>query len=157
MYLFRTRTIMADHEAEVEQIREAIRKAGLRCTPARISVMRELRASKSPQTHAELADRLVPLGFDKATVFRNLSDLTDAELLRRTELGDHVWRFEPREPGEPETGGHPHFVCVDCGDVTCLGDMQFTAASKRRSQQIGRITEILIRGHCASCEETQPS
>lgn len=141
-----------DSNQEIQEIRQAIRKAGLRCTPARVTVLRELRASKSPQTHAELAERLVPLGFDKATVFRNLADLTDADLLRRTELGDHVWRFEPRDPNEPESGGHPHFVCVDCGDVTCLEEMEFTAASKRRSQHIGRITEILIRGHCANCE-----
>lgn len=140
-------------QQEVQEIRQAIRKAGLRCTPARVSVMRELRASKSPRTHAELAERLVPLGFDKTTVFRNLADLTDADLLRRTELGDHVWRFEPRDPSDAATGGHPHFVCIDCGDVTCLDEMEFTAASKRRSQQIGRITEILIRGHCSACEE----
>ncbi len=53
-----------------------------------------------------------------------------------------------RDPSDPEAGKHPHFVCVDCGSVTCLGDMEFTAASRRRSTQIGRITEILIKGHC---------
>lgn len=137
---------------QVEQIREQLRKAGVRATPARISVLQELRASTSPMTHADLADRLVPLGFDKATVFRNLSDLADVGLVSRTELGDHVWRFEALDPEKQGGDKHPHFVCVDCGSVTCLGDMEFTTSSKRRATSIGSITEVLIKGHCTDCE-----
>ncbi len=137
---------------EVAEVRQLLRDAGVRATPARISVMQELRAATSPLTHADLAEKLVPLGFDKATVFRNLADLTDADLISRTELGDHVWRFEAIDPDHPGSEKHPHFVCVECGDVTCLGDMEFTAGSKRRATTIGRITEILIKGHCADCD-----
>ena len=136
---------------DIDDIRRLIRKAGLRGTPARIAVMQQLRGASSPLTHAELADMLVPLGFDKATIFRNLNDLNEAELISRTELGDHVWRFEVRDPDNPEADQHPHFVCVECGSVTCLGDMEFTTASKRRAKTIGSITEILIKGHCDTC------
>jgi len=136
---------------DIPQVRAAIRQAGLRGTPARIAVLQELRKATSPLTHAELADKLVPLGFDKATIFRNLNDLSEAGLVARTELGDHVWRFEVRDPTHPEGDQHPHFVCVECGSVTCLGDMEFTMASKRRATTIGRITEILIKGHCETC------
>lgn len=139
-------------ETEVQEIRSLLRSAGLRSTPARIAVLRELRGAKAPVTHAELAEKLVPQGFDKATVFRNLADLTEAELLYRAELGDHVWRFEVRNPQAAERGSHPHFVCVDCGNVTCLDEMEFTSASRRRSAEISRITEILIKGHCTSCD-----
>lgn len=137
---------------EVQEIRQLLRSAGLRSTPARIAVMQELRAASAPLTHSDIAEELVPLGFDKATVFRNLTDLTEAELIGRTELGDHVWRFEIRDPDDPHAGQHPHFVCVECGSVSCLGDMEFTQASRRRSAEIGRITEILIKGHCTRCE-----
>jgi Fur family transcriptional regulator, ferric uptake regulator len=137
---------------EVDDIRQLLRRTGIRATPARIAVLQELRSANSPLTHADLAEKLVPLGFDKATVFRNLADLTDVELISRTELGDHVWRFEAIDPDNPEAEKHPHFVCVECGDVTCLGDMAFTASSTRRAKSIGRITEILIKGHCTTCE-----
>lgn len=136
---------------EVESIRTLLREAGIRATPARIAVMQEIRAAHSPRTHADVADELVPLGFDKATVFRNLSDLTDAGLITRTELGDHVWRFEAVDPKQPVGRRHPHFVCVECGDVTCLDKMEFTSNSKRRAKSIGRITEILIKGQCSDC------
>ncbi|MEZ6048415.1 MAG: transcriptional repressor [Planctomycetaceae bacterium] len=79
---------------ELEALRILLKEVGLRCTSARIRVIQELKQASAPVTHAELADKLVPLGFDKATVFRNLVDMAEAGLLRRIELGDHVWRFE---------------------------------------------------------------
>jgi Fur family transcriptional regulator, ferric uptake regulator len=72
---------------EVAELRALIRGAGLRSTSARIAVLQQLRQVDSPITHAELAEELVPLGFDKATIFRNLADLAEADLVTRTELG----------------------------------------------------------------------
>ena len=140
-----------EHTGEISEIQELIRATGLRCTSARLAVIQILRRATSPLSHAELADELVPEGYDKATLFRNLVDLTDANLLSRTELGDHVWRFELKNPDDPEEGGHPHFVCVDCGSVTCLSDVEFNTATKRRAGRIGRITEILLKGYCKTC------
>lgn len=139
---------------DVTEIRGLLRAANLRSTAARIAVFHQLRRANSPLTHAEVSEQLVPQGFDQATVFRNLGDLTEAGLVSRTELGDHVWRFEARDPNAPDKGSHPHFVCTECGSVTCLDDLQFTAASRRRSTQIGRITEILVKGQCADCVPT---
>lgn len=139
-------------ETDLERARQDIRGAGFRATPARIATLLELRASKSPMTHAELADRLAAGGFDKATAFRNLNDLTNGGLLRRTELGDHVWRFEAIDLNHRHKQGHPHFVCVDCGSVTCMDDVQLTAGSRKQSDTVGEITEILLRGHCKDCK-----
>ena len=137
---------------EIVLIRELLREHGVRATPARITVMQELRSATSPLSHADLTEKLVPLGFDKATVFRNLNDLADAELVFRTELGDHVWRFEAIDPNRPVGEKHPHFVCEGCGTITCLEDMNFTPVSKRRAKAVGKITEILIKGQCTDCE-----
>lgn len=141
---------------EVEAVRQILRAAGLRSTPARIAVLSSLRKATKPQTHAELSEQLVPLGFDKATVFRNLTDLTDAELVSRTELGDHVWRFEIRDP-KHDRSSHPHFVCVECGIVSCLHDLAVPDATIRSSHNISRVTEILVKGHCLTCEPSSNS
>lgn len=141
----------ADPAENVKEIREVLQKVGLRCTAARLAVMQRLRVATKPLSHAELADELIPLGFDKATVFRNLIDLTEVGLLSRSELGDHVWRFELLNQDHPHQGKHPHFVCVDCGSVTCLADVEFDAATKKRAETIGEITEILLKGHCTNC------
>jgi len=136
---------------DVNEARKLIREAGLRSTPARISVINALKRAAKPQTHAELSDLLVPLGFVKATVFRNLTDLAEAELVLRTELGDHVWRFELRDPSH-DRSSHPHFVCVDCGTVSCIEEMALPSPTVRRSLNIARISEVLVKGHCGTCE-----
>jgi Fur family ferric uptake transcriptional regulator len=140
-------------EEEIEsvaRIRAMLSEVGLRTTSARLAVVRRLQAARSPLSHAEVAENLVPLGFDKATVFRNLTDLVDAGLVSRTELGDHVWRFELRKKAHHDEQ-HPHFVCVDCGSVTCLHDVDMPKAAQKSWSKIGHVTEILLKGHCNTC------
>jgi Fur family ferric uptake transcriptional regulator len=140
---------MTKHDESLDLVKQAIREAGLRATPARIATLQLLRASHAPLTHAVVADHLAVSGVDKATAFRNLNDMVEAGLLRRTEVGDHVWRFETVS-GEHDDA-HPHFLCVDCGSVSCLDDVKLTASSQRASEKIGEVTEILLRGHCNEC------
>lgn len=143
---------MSDHQSEQsESIKLAIREAGLRATPARIATLGLLYEAPSPMTHAEVAEELRELGVDKATVFRNLNDMATAGILRRTELGDRAWRFELVTEDDGHGSAHPHFVCVDCGTVSCMDEIKLTAGSVRLSQEFGEVTEILLRGHCNDC------
>lgn len=135
----------------IAQTRETLAKAGLRSTAARTAVLQWLQKSKAPATHAEISVDLVPLGFDKATVFRNLNDLAEAGLVSRTELGDHVWRFELRDADHEHGGQHPHFVCIRCGQVTCLHELDLPKSTLKQLSQVGSVTEILVRGHCLTC------
>ncbi|MEM9827862.1 MAG: transcriptional repressor [Planctomycetota bacterium] len=134
-----------------ELLHEAIRSVGLRATPARVATLRLLREANSPVTHSEVAAGLSTFGIDKATVFRNLNDLTEAGLLRRTELGDHVYRFEAVLAGEDPAVPHPHFMCIVCGSISCMGDSALTLASLRKNVKVGEIQEILLRGRCRDC------
>lgn len=131
--------------------RQTIKAAGLRATLARVATLLVLRDSPSPLTHAEVAACLADHDIDKATVFRNLNDMVTANLLRRSELGDHAWRFEIINEEEQAHTSHPHFVCVDCGTVSCMQEVELTTKSKRASQRFGKITEILLRGYCRDC------
>ncbi len=137
---------------EIAALQTLLRGAGLRSTTARIAVLQRLRGAKSPLSHAELADELMPLGLDKATVFRNLTDLTDAGLVVRTELGDHVWRFEMHDRPGGARGKHPHFVCITCGSVTCLGGLKLPPQLTARGKAFGNVTEVLLRGYCRRCQ-----
>lgn len=141
----------------VSAARQLAREAGLRCTSCRVAVLQHLAESPSPTTHAELADVLVPAGFDKSTVYRCLVELSEAGVISRLDLGDHVWRFEIRTGGQPKqdehgSAEHPHFMCLDCGKVTCLPDVDVRIAPvKGRKAVLGDITEVLLKGHCAAC------
>lgn len=141
-----------DREAptDLEEIRTALREVGLRATSARIAVLRILRAANAPLSHAEVADQLEPTGIDRATVFRNLTDLTEHQLARRSELGDHVWRFEAIDPDHVDDG-HPHFVCSVCGTVSCVESTELEKTTRRVANKIGKVLEVLLRGVCRQC------
>lgn len=110
--------------AELPDTPTLIREAGLRATRGRVAVYDALRETHSPLNHGELVATLSYLGLDQATIYRNLMALTKVGLLRRTDLGDHVWRFELAPMHQ--TGEHPHFVCIDCGAITCLPELGIT-------------------------------
>jgi Fur family ferric uptake transcriptional regulator len=105
----------------INQLRSLIRNAGLRSTAPRVAVLQYLQGVSTPMSHAEIVGALEDKGFDRATMYRNLIDLTEVGLLSRTDVGDHVWRFELRREGQGRhPSEHPHFMCTDCGEVACL-------------------------------------
>ena len=139
------------------ELTDALRAAGLRRTTPRIAVLQRLEAAGGPLSHGEIAKKLAASGYDRATVYRNLVDLVEAGLVTRTDLGDHVWRFElvrlAREDGKPH-GVHPHFLCTDCGDVSCLpGDAVRIIAARGVPRAVGkRNVEVQVKGRCDSCQ-----
>lgn len=145
--------VVAPDRPSLADLQSRIREAGLRSTAARIAVLRELIEARTPVSHAELAEKLVPLGFDKATVYRNLMDLSEVGMVSRTELGDHVWRFELRRDGVGHNNDHPHFLCTDCGMVTCLSDVSVNLAAMLGGKHAPgmTVTEVLLKGRCGTC------
>lgn len=145
--------------SSVAQLRDRIRAVGLRSTTARIAVLQALEGIVTPITHAELAEKLVPQGYDKATVYRNLMDLTEADMVSRSEHGDHVWRFELRREGTEHDADHPHFLCLDCGQVSCLADVtvSITPAPGSKNSTIDMIREVLLKGRCEDCRDSTVS
>lgn len=140
----------------VEELRATLRGADLRVTAPRVSVLRALSEATGPISHPELAEQLAHEGWDRATIYRNLIDLTEVGLVRRNDLGDHVWRFELVGDGqaEHEKAAHPHFVCDSCGDVQCLPDEAVRVLATRgapKALKRQRAVEIQVRGRCDRC------
>ncbi|HEY3593122.1 MAG TPA: transcriptional repressor [Polyangiaceae bacterium] len=136
-----------------EDYRSLLRNAGLRVTEARVAVLRFIRESPSPVTHAETAQRLLVKGFDRVTVYRKLLELSRSGLLTRTELGDHLWRFEFRNREIEHSDDHPHFLCIDCGLVTCLPrqSVKLGLMPGVNDTVIAEVSEILLKGRCNEC------
>src|ERR1044071_10164046 len=101
----RTGDIMALRRDDLETLKAAVREAGLRATPSRIAVLHLLRSTGSPVSHSEVVARLASQSWDPATIYRNLTDLADVGLARRTDVGDHLWRFEAIT-GTHQAGAH---------------------------------------------------
>jgi Fur family ferric uptake transcriptional regulator len=135
---------------QVDELKAAIRAAGLRATPSRVAVLGVLRDEAGPLSHAEVADRLADQAWDRATIYRNLVDLADAKVLRRSDHGDHIWRFEV--VGDHATEQHPHFVCTECGTVECLPEVDLGTRKRVPRAVRRREVEIQVRGLCDSCD-----
>ncbi|MBM4076857.1 MAG: transcriptional repressor [Planctomycetes bacterium] len=135
------------------QIRNRLREAGLRATTGRIAILEVLMDANRPMHHAEVAQAISDVQLNHSTVFRALTDMADAGLLRRLELGDHVWRYEPTVSRNPHAiTNHPHFVCTICGQVKCLDGRPEFHANLNQIQGVGKITEILFKGRCLNCQ-----
>lgn len=136
-------------ERKEEELRQLLSSRGIRVTEQRLVILRELERLRAPISHGELTERLAGRSLDRATIYRNLLSLTEAGILVRTQLGDNVWRFEM--PGAPSSGhrAHPHFVCTDCGDVSCLPE----AAVKLSEVGAVEVDEVQLRGRCGECAE----
>lgn len=132
-----------------EDARAQLQAAGLRCTSARISVLKCLHSTAKPLTPAEVLQDLRAQGFDRSTIYRALAELDDVRLAMRLDLGDGIRRYEKRST---EDIRHPHFLCTDCGVVQCLSGFTVELhADRRGSLHPGQISEVLMRGHCADC------
>jgi Fur family transcriptional regulator, ferric uptake regulator len=119
-----------------------------------MAVLRQLVAARAPLTHGEVAEQLALDGVDRATVYRNLMDLTDAGLARRTDLGDHVWRFElVGDDSTHSEGEHPHFICGECGAVECLPEGVVRVTAPRGAPRALRRKGLAVqfRGLCDEC------
>lgn len=139
-------------QATRKEDRKRLRNAGLRATQSRLLVLAHLTKVARPTTHGEVAEALEESGLDRATVYRNLVDLADAGLARRSDFGDHVWRFEVPHEGEDHADSHVHFVCKSCGAVQCLPED--TVEIKPRPgvpRGLHGEIEVNISGTCNTC------
>ena len=137
-----------------EDLRERIRARGLRATAPRIAVLQALAKLGRPATHADISVEVAGDGWDRATVYRNLVDLTEAGFVRRVDMGDHLWRFELLgERAEHEASEHPHFLCDSCGEIACLPKdaVRVTPSARAPRALRKKDVQIQIKGRCDRC------
>jgi Fur family transcriptional regulator, ferric uptake regulator len=147
---------MHDHDARHE-MRHRVRSLGLRATSPRLAVLVCLHDHGGPMSHLELMDGLGEGQLDRATVYRILSDLAEAGLLRRMDLGDKVWRYELLDPCcRTIANDHAHFLCTSCSRVTCLPELELRPVSGKPLPAELRGAELHLRvtGRCSTCAQS---
>ncbi|MDZ4817580.1 MAG: transcriptional repressor [Planctomycetota bacterium] len=139
---------------DITWAKSLLKGAALRSTAARIAVLQQLAHANHPLSHGDVVDKLREFGFDQSTIFRVLHELADAGIISKLDLGDQVRRFELRTASQSDEMEHPHFMCVDCGQVQCLNDysVRLTPTQANRKTPLGQITEVLLKGHCGTCQ-----
>jgi Fur family peroxide stress response transcriptional regulator len=156
----------SDASARVDRVQKmlaGVRAAGLKLTPQRIAVVKELACDETHPTAQELFERLRPglptMSF--ATVYNTLGALSSAGLCAALALSPGSGRFDPN------MSLHHHLVCDLCGAVRDLPPSALGPAgsadppSARAVAHASRGFELrsierIFRGVCAACSRSRP-
>lgn len=135
-----------------EELQTIVQEAGLRVTSHRLLVLAAVAKVKQPITVYELVDSLRKKeNIDQATIYRNLSSLHEAGLLRRLDFNHGHAHYEL------ETGRASHqLVCAKCETIEKIEGISVEDAIKkmlRKSKKFKNITthSVEIYGVCKKC------
>lgn len=148
----------AELSERVEKMLAGVRSAGLKLTPQRMAIVKELASDETHPTAQEIFERLRPglptMSF--ATVYNTLGALSEAGLCAALSLSPGSGRFDPNMTP------HHHVVCDACGSVRDLAaplsateaSLEATAARALAQAAPGfdvRSVERIFRGVCGPC------
>ena len=138
-------------ERRLEHMKAALRRAGVKLTPQRLEIFRELTGTEAHPDAETLfravQQRMPTVSLD--TVYRTLWMLHDLGLV--TTLG-------PRGSGvrfDANLERHHHYVCVRCGLVRDFDSEELNGLSVPGAvRELGSIvdTQVEVRGLCARCQ-----
>ncbi len=132
--------------AEVSRLLEG---AGLRPTELRRRIFAAILESGRSLSHHDLCETLS--GVDRVTIYRNLKILRQSGLVHAIEGVDGVLRYLGNAGGgEGCPGGHPHFLCTECGTMTCLTGQGLPHVELPKGAE-ARGKQFLVYGSCRSC------
>jgi len=141
-------------ERRVERLQQAARKAGVKLTPQRIEIFRELAASiEHPSAEMVLKavqPRMPTVSLD--TVYRTLWLLADLGLVSTLGPKRASVRFDAN------LASHHHYTCVRCGLARDFESAELDALRIPKAvKELGSVasTHVEVRGVCGRCAKNQ--
>lgn len=119
-----------------ERLNDFIRRKGLRRTGQRDTIVRAAFSKDEHFTADELFERARKLDAEtsRATVYRTLGLLVEADLLREIDLGNNQTTYDPNFLDKPS---HNHLVCIDCGRVVEFEDSHLDLLNDCVTRRLG--------------------
>jgi len=134
----------------MEVFRDACKKAGIRVTPQRVEVFRQVACTEehpdAETVFRRVRRRLTTVSLD--TVYRTLDLLEDFGLISRVDVLCDRARFDANRER------HHHFVCVRCGavhDFVHPGWDRSTVPEAVKAMGDVRSMHVQFRGLCSRC------
>ncbi len=123
-------------EEILERFNEFVKRRALRRTTQRDSIVRLIFSKDEHFTAEELFDRIhrTDSRASRATVYRTISLLVEAGLLREIDLGSEEKTYDPNFLDKPS---HNHLVCVDCGKVVEFEDAHIDLLNDCITRRLG--------------------
>ena len=105
--------VPVQYEKSTTDIPATLRTAGFRVTQARRLLLALLESADTPLTIQQVRERWLGPKPDVTTLYRSLTDLYEAGIVKRVALGTGAvhYEFTPHRPH------HHHIICARCGVV----------------------------------------
>jgi len=131
-----------------EQILE---KAGVRLTANRLLIWREIRHNFGDAFSLADIEAKLPT-FDRSTIFRTLTQFTDAHLLHVIDDGTGMQKYCVCEHDDTRhCHGHVHLTCRVCHHTYCLPYVEIPPVPLPEGFAPEE-TEYVVKGVCAQCQ-----
>ena len=134
-----------------QDIRNILKKAQLRATSARVAALNVLMISDRPLSHSEMVQKLKDTYGDQATIYRTLIKFVDVGIIRVASNVGGISRYELVDEKNDAQHVHPHFVCKECGIVSCLPKTTVINSVDDQWREILRASDLQFLGTCLSC------
>jgi Fur family transcriptional regulator, ferric uptake regulator len=143
---------MKKHVESKKHTADVLRMGGFRATTSRIQLLNLLEKSGTPLSIQRIAMVWKGKAPDITTLYRSLTDLNLAGIVRRIDLNTGTAHFE-YTPSRPH---HHHIVCSDCGKVEELEHCSVSGLEKRLIQESEHFKSINSHnleffGRCTTC------
>lgn len=125
---------------------------GIKPTANRILVLKELSASRSPQSLSDMERRMVSM--DKSSIFRTLTLFLEHDVVHAFEDGRGILNYELcEEEGKCDHhDGHIHFYCESCQRSFCLEDIHIPSFELPAGFSPHSVS-FVIKGECPDCKK----
>lgn len=135
----------------VKEIEQALIGHGIKPTPNRILVMRELAAAFHPVSLGAL-EMLLGHSLDKGSIFRVLDLFAENDVVHVIEDGSRSIKYElcHNAPHHSIADQHVHFYCEKCKETYCLESQQVPMVEVPEGF-IPRSVNYMIKGLCPKC------
>ena len=133
-----------------EKLNTFLKKKGLRSTPQRNAIIDIIFESEDHFTADELWERIRKTNSkaSRATVYRTLGLLVEANLLYEIDLGEDTKTYDPNFNDKP---AHNHLICIDCGKVLEFEDAHLELLNDCLTRRMGfrpKSQSIRIEANC---------
>ncbi len=130
---------------------DILRTHGFRVTAGRVKLLDHLQAAGKPRSIQDIRAALKGAP-DQATLYRTLTDLAKAGIVKRVDLNTGIAHFEYT----PEKPHHHHIICTGCGDVEDIEHCSVDSLQKNMTRGSRKFKSISTHsleffGTCASC------
>lgn len=134
------------------EIEKTLIAKGVRPTPNRVLVMKELMGVTRPVNLADLEVALAPM--DKASIFRVLDLFARQDIIHVIEDGSRSFKYELCHNRDHHSASdqHAHFYCEKCGKLTCLDDIPLPPIDLPRNYEV-RAVNFMFKGTCPECRD----